>query len=516
MFRSTIAQAVAFIVLALQAALPALGSAGEPFVWVESWRHAATVPVERAAAGDVDGDGVPELAVLAGGTVTVYSLDPEGPRPLGAIRSPSGRFTAVAVADYDGDGAAEVWTGTSAPGIVQIYSFEDGAFRLVNDLRYVWEDVRLLIPLDLDGWGRTDLAVVTSGGLSYVYRWNGDAFERHELGALQRGVRFAAGGDIDADGMDELVIARGQEHVAALEWRTRQIGPAEVSGEPGAGRRPDASSPEDPWDAGEGGAPATPSGAVQSAGELAVRWENFVWGGHTHLAVGDFLRAPGAEVFLSTSRGLVYVFDSGNGGAQGQPDPQSRLILPDQVVGIGDLDFDGVAELLIKSESGIEAWDVSPFRMSMRLATPVQPVESVHIMDRGGVMAVSGPWGFSRYDRREAGYVRVIRNGAVLPLAKEAVVTEASIYLSAADWEALTGMRLRFDPSSGRVTGIRGFHFLVGDVRGGDWIYNGRPLQIAHPPLVKGGDLYLPIDFAGAVGVAARWDPFARTLLVER
>src|SRR5690606_11081185 len=117
------------------------------------------------------------------------------------------------------------------------------------------------------------------------------ALERHDLGGLQHGVRFAATGDIDSDGVDEVVVARGQDHVVVLEWRAGEAVHEEVyvdseahsdpGGDAAAREAAGAFGEESP--AHEGAVPAVPA---LRGGELALRWENFVWGGHTHLAVG--------------------------------------------------------------------------------------------------------------------------------------------------------------------------------------------------------------------------------------
>lgn len=503
---------------------PVLGASGNqsaPFIWVESWRHGTHAPIQSAAAGDVDADGALDLAVLSGNVISVYAIHAEGPNMIGQIQLPSGAIISIAIADYDGDGAAEVWAGSDAPGVIAIYGFDGEDFHLKDQVRYVWDDVVRLLPFDLDGWGRIDLALITSGGELHVYRWNGAGLERAEFGNLRRGVRFAAVGDIDLDQRDEIVLARDQDHVVVLDWRIDEAASHAAAQERQSfaeriGRAAQTLGVADPIAFSEAHIDAYGPVFDTAQGALVPTWENFVWGGHTFLTVADFRGDPGDEVFLSTSRGLVHLFGAGTDGALGpQSAPQSRLVVPGQVVGTGDLDLDGSAELLVNVEHGIEAWDASPIRTALLLATAAQPVEFVHIVGSKGMMVTAGPWGFARYDRRDARYVRVVRNGAPIELMRDAVATADSIYLSAADWEALTGIRLRFDPVAGRLTGIRGFHFLIGDVAGADWIYDGRPVRLAHPPLVVGGELYLPIQFADVLGEVARWDPFGRTLLLD-
>src|SRR5690606_25208705 len=114
------------------------------------------------------------------------------------------------------------------------------------------------------------------------------------------------------------------------------------------------------------------------------------------------------------------------------------------------------------TSEGISAWRLAPTaRPVSALDTRLQPVEAFHVVDGGAV--ISGPWGFALLKRVDSDYVRVLHRGAPYSLRHPAVVEGGRIYLSAPDWSALTGMTLRFDPAAGLVTGIRGFHFLVGN-----------------------------------------------------
>ncbi|MCC6728265.1 MAG: VCBS repeat-containing protein [Chthonomonadales bacterium] len=68
--------------------------------------YALRAPVAAAAAGDVDGDGRADLAVLARGRATIYRLG-ESAEPIAAIAAPRGR-EALALGDLDGDGRADL------------------------------------------------------------------------------------------------------------------------------------------------------------------------------------------------------------------------------------------------------------------------------------------------------------------------------------------------------------------------------------------------------------------------
>jgi len=86
------------------------------------WSRAARVPV-TSATGDVTGDGVADLVTSADGIVTVYD------RGVAVRRfSPYGDLAiiAIAVADIDGDGHADIATGrTSGAPFVKVFSGAD-------------------------------------------------------------------------------------------------------------------------------------------------------------------------------------------------------------------------------------------------------------------------------------------------------------------------------------------------------------------------------------------------------
>jgi hypothetical protein len=89
----------------------------QPSVRRELWAGSAlAVPIVQIAAGDVDGDGRNELVALEGD----YATGRYGPARHVAVwrwngfgftlgwRGPPGRFVALALADLDGDGIAEI------------------------------------------------------------------------------------------------------------------------------------------------------------------------------------------------------------------------------------------------------------------------------------------------------------------------------------------------------------------------------------------------------------------------
>ena len=115
----------------------------------------------------------------------------------------------------------------------------------------------------------------------------------------------------------------------------------------------------------------------------------------------------------------------------------------------------------------------------------------------------------------DAHYVNVVTRGVAYETIRPTLFIDGMAYLSAADWEELLKIRLRFDSESKQISGLKGFHFLVGRLGETQWVYDGRPKQTAAPPIIHDGRLYLSADFAQVVGAAIVWEPFTRTLVVD-
>lgn len=161
-------------------------------------------------AADFDGDGAAELYVTRAGrpNVLVAGLARDRARVVWESDGAAGPATA---ADLDGDGDLDLIAGGRP-----FLNDGRGRFTAAPPLAGVATTRRLgTADLDLDGW--TDLLVETPGGALRIFRNEGDGRFAAWTAGLGGGVADAAAGDFDGDGVIELVLlAGGGLHLASV------------------------------------------------------------------------------------------------------------------------------------------------------------------------------------------------------------------------------------------------------------------------------------------------------------
>lgn len=161
-----------------------------------------------AVFGDLDSDGLDDLAVAAGATITVFAGMEGGFERKASfpVRAPA----VLAAADLNSDGNLDLATASSTdPRVSVLIGLGDGTF---DPAVYypVGSATESLVVADLDGDGALDIA--TAGSRPSILFGTGDgAFRPYTADAIGPSARSLATDDLDQDGDQDLVAARSQE-----------------------------------------------------------------------------------------------------------------------------------------------------------------------------------------------------------------------------------------------------------------------------------------------------------------
>jgi hypothetical protein len=183
------------------------------------------------ALGDFDGDGLPDVAAASsqlGRTDLVQLAEPGGRRRSLSIEAlrPRAYVHAVAAADFDGDGRADLAVGYAS---IETGDWRTGVDVLLAGAGGSWRRVavaasegrggpRALATGDLDGDGAADLVALDAAGALTAFfgdRRGGFRRDRESVSALPgcRGSHLALA-DLDGDGRDDVVAAFAKERSA--------------------------------------------------------------------------------------------------------------------------------------------------------------------------------------------------------------------------------------------------------------------------------------------------------------
>jgi len=193
-----------------------------------------TGPV-RTATADMNGDGVADLVAAVGGGAAphVKVLDGKTGAELMSFFAYGSDFTggvSVAVGDVTGDGVPDIVTGagTGAGPHVKVFDGRTGAeVRSFFAYDAGFTGGVSVAAADLDGDGKADIVTGTLTGAPHVKAFDGatgaERLSFYAYDAAITGGVFVAAGDLDGDGRAEVVTgtgAGGGSHVKLFDGRT--------------------------------------------------------------------------------------------------------------------------------------------------------------------------------------------------------------------------------------------------------------------------------------------------------
>lgn len=141
---------------------------------VGPWVTPSLSSMTSASSGDFNGDGSPDLVLLAGGQYQVFLNHNNGTFTGLPVQTGPTQMNHAAIADLNGDGKLDMMVDASS-GVQLILGNGDGTFRLSQYISTQRETTNLVL-VDVNGDGRLDVAASSDRGVEILTNKGGGAF----------------------------------------------------------------------------------------------------------------------------------------------------------------------------------------------------------------------------------------------------------------------------------------------------------------------------------------------------
>lgn len=185
-------------------------------------------------------------------------------------------FTTFEIKDLNGDDIPELIAGTEDPGLIYLYTLENGQWNILSYGKHVWSTINKIISGNFLKVGAHDLLVQNEEGYLFLLKTSLNSIDLvWKSPSTWRPINEAVVADIDNDLLDEILVVYKTGGIAILE--------------------------------------------IENNAVVSV-WENYPWGKILGLTVGDWDNDQQLEGIFSTSQKILYVL--GKNGDQYQYEGQ--------------------------------------------------------------------------------------------------------------------------------------------------------------------------------------------------
>lgn len=239
------------------------------------------------------------------GAIQIWTLSNGDWVESSQLSHPGISFTTFQIQDVNNDKSPEIIAGTSDPGFIDVFEYNDGHWVLNSSEKYVWSSVVNLSVGKFDETGTNYILVQNQDGYLFLFAKSGDVLDLvWKSPAVWRFFESAILRDVDGDHRDEMVVSYQNGGVAII----KMVNKAMVS-----------------------------------------VWENFLWGKVVTFTAGDWDNDGLPEIIFSTTQKVIYFLGYGGSGFQFEAQVSQFGFTPEQ---LAFRSFPDRRELLAADTSG--------------------------------------------------------------------------------------------------------------------------------------------------------------------